>query len=179
MELWKDVVGSRFYQVNNMGRIKVRAGSYIRKDGKPYTVKEHIVTPFMSKAGYYIVNLHYDIECKYLVHRLVLETFNPCDGMETLFVNHKNGDKKENALSNLEWCTRTENARHAMRMGLFKPQERYGEKHPMTKLSSEVVREIRNSLCGKHGEQHALALKYKVSDCTISEIKSGRSRARG
>lgn len=43
------------------------------------------------------------------VHRLVLMAFNPIEGLENLEVNHKDGNKKNNDLSNLEWCTSSEN----------------------------------------------------------------------
>jgi hypothetical protein len=56
-----------------------------------------------------------------LVHRLVAETFldPPKDGQTQ--VNHLDGDKSNNNVENLEWCTHSENVRHAFRTGLMKP----------------------------------------------------------
>jgi hypothetical protein len=51
------------------------------------------------------------------VHRLVLEAFNPVSGSSLLDVNHKNFDRSDNRLENLEWCTRRENIHHAIRAG--------------------------------------------------------------
>ena len=178
MEKWTPSRGSKFYEVSSCDRIRVKAGVMIRSDGKPYTVNEHYVRPFKTHNGYYVVTLNYDIKRKCLIHRLVMENFCPTDGSDLLFVNHIDGNKTNNNIENLEWCSREYNAQHAMRLGLFRPQDRVGEKHPMCKLTSEQVEEIRNQLKGRRGEQHSLALKYGVSDTTISEIKSGRTRKR-
>ena len=74
------------------------------------------------------------------VHRLVLMAFNPIEGLENLEVNHKDGNKKNNDLSNLEWCTSSENKQHAFKMGLMKP--RTGEKSNFVKLTREDVEKV-------------------------------------
>lgn len=78
-------------------------------------------------------------------HRLVLMTFAPCDGMEVLEVNHKDGIKYHNWLWNLEWATHKENLEHASKTELFtrKGDSRNNtiitekEVHQMCKLISE------------------------------------------
>ena len=179
MEEWKDVANSEFYQVSNMGRVRVKEGELKRKDGKPYPISPHLVTPFLSRSGYYIITLRYDIPGKMLVHRLVLKTFSPREDSDELLVNHIDGDKTNNRLENLEWCSRKENVQHAMALGVFRPQDRFGEKHPLCKLTQEQVKEIKGRLTGKRGEQRKLANEYGVSDATISEIKTGRTRKKG
>lgn len=74
------------------------------------------------------------------VHRLVLMAFDPIEGMENLQVNHIDGDKKNNKLSNLEWCTPSENQRHAFSMGLN--EGRKGEKSHLSKITHEDVEKI-------------------------------------
>ena len=72
-------------------------------------------------CGYLEVSLSNNGKSKrYLVHRLILASFNPVDNMDKLDVNHINGDKTDNRLSNLEWCTRSENVRHSYKTGLQK-----------------------------------------------------------
>ena len=73
-------------------------------------------------------------------HRLVLMAFNPVKGMEQLEVNHKDGNKQNNTLENLEWCTSSENQKHAYKMGL--QQARRGEKNNFSKLSEKDIKKI-------------------------------------
>lgn len=76
----------------------------------------------------------------FLAHRLVLKAFNPIDDMENLEVNHKDGNKKNNNLDNLEWVTTSENQRHAFLMGLNKPRK--GEKNNFAKLTENDIKKI-------------------------------------
>lgn len=110
-EIWKDVKGYEGkYQVSNMGRVKSLLG------GKPA-----ILIPQKQNAGYLYVLLYNNgfPECK-LIHRLVCEAFLPNpDNLPQ--VNHKDEDKTNNVLSNLEYCSASYNCKygskpHKMRM---------------------------------------------------------------
>lgn len=65
----------------------------------------------LDKWGYQTVSIHYPGKRrkKYFVHRLVLSAFSPCDNMDMLQVNHKDENKQNNRLNNLEWCTNAYN----------------------------------------------------------------------
>lgn len=106
-ELWKDVTlkGYEIYKVSSKGNIK-REGRLLKKG--------------TNKYGYYKVNLCVkNIRKSVVVHRLVALAFIPNpNNYET--VNHKDGNKKNNNIENLEWVTSLENLRHAKENHLFK-----------------------------------------------------------
>jgi hypothetical protein len=99
-------------------------GYYLTQDGKIFSAWKPGGYPAIDfnylkeksqriKDGYKIV----DIKNKtYYVHRLLLETFNPKDNTQELVVNHKDKDRSNNNLSNLEWTSQRENVVHGMDM---------------------------------------------------------------
>ena len=104
-----------------------------------------------------------------LVHRLIAMTFipNPNDLPE---VNHKDGNKQNNHVSNLEWCTYSENGKHAHKMGLQQSQK--GEKHIKAKLTNDQAERIRQ-LYKEGVSQQKLADLFNVSQRTVSRIIRG------
>lgn len=106
-ERWAPVRGFEgLYEVSDLGRVK-RCGS------------AKCLKPMPNTKGYPSVDLKDHGRRKYaVVHRLVAETFIPKPDNKPQ-VNHKDGDKTNNAVSNLEWCTGLENIRHAVRTGLM------------------------------------------------------------
>jgi hypothetical protein len=83
-----------------------------------YSKQEIILKPEVTKFGYYRVVLCCNGKThKKSVHRLVAEAFLPNPGDKPQ-VNHKDGNKLNNNVSNLEWCTASENSRHAWDTGL-------------------------------------------------------------
>lgn len=90
-------------------------GSIFSEYSKKY-LKTHL-----NNRGYVVCQLR-DINsknCIVLVHRLVAKTFIPNKFAEQLEVNHKDGNKLNNNVDNLEWCTRKENIRHGIQNGLI------------------------------------------------------------
>ena len=76
-------------------------------------IVEKFLSPGVGKDGYLRVSLCKNGKQKtFLVHRLILKTYNPVENMNELTVNHKDEDKKNNCLSNLEWMTLYENNRY-------------------------------------------------------------------
>jgi hypothetical protein len=101
-----------------------------------------------------------------MVHRLVAAAFlGPCP--TDYVVNHRDGNKSNNAAENLEYVTSQENSAHAQRTGL-RP---FGENHPNAKLSSEAVVAILAS--GLSDE--ILARQYGVHSSAISHVRNRRN----
>lgn len=98
MGIWKDVKGYEgLYRVSDLGDV------YSIITNKKLKIR-------FSREGYSKINLSKNgIRKTHFVHRLVMETFNAIEGMDSLQVNHINEIKNDNALSNLEWCTAKEN----------------------------------------------------------------------
>lgn len=124
-EIWKDIKGYEgLYQVSNLGRVKslprkIYNNGIIGKN-KFYISKEKILKERIDHKGYFRVALcKNNIQKDYSIHRLVLENFvenvdnKPC-------VNHIDGNKQNNNLENLEWCTYSENLNHAYKLNLKK-----------------------------------------------------------
>lgn len=95
--------------------------------------------PGIKPGGYEFVGLHADGICQYqMIHRVVATAFIP-NPERFPEVNHKDGNKRLNHVENLEWCSRVQNASHAVSLGLIKS----GAQHHNSKLTEEQVREIR------------------------------------
>lgn len=124
----------------------------------------------IDKDGYFYVGLYSDTggRKKVKIHRLIALEFipNPENKKE---VNHINGNKQDNILSNLEWTTRKENAEHAGRTNLMNPLK--GEKCKTSKLKDHQILDIRKS--GISNRQ--LSKIYGVSDSVIGKIKRRES----
>lgn len=105
-----------------------------------------------------------------LVHRIVAETFIP-NPLNKLEVNHIDGDKKNNHVSNLEWATRSENMKHHYRNKRYKL---HGSLNSQAKLTEAIVSNIKKRLlAGETGT--SLATEYGVAHGRIYDIKHGRS----
>lgn len=152
-----------FYLVSNYGRIKNTKTKYIR-------------TPSLDKKrGYYYIciSLGNDSFKKYIkIHRAVACTFIP-NIYNLPQVNHKDGNKENNYVENLEWVTAQENTIHAYKNGLTPT----GEKSVFSKLTKEDVEYIRSHHIPKDKDygSAALARKYNVHPSTISKIVHKKS----
>ena len=135
-EIWKDKKDYEgHYQVSNCGRVKsFRFG------------KERILKLIKYKCGYLYVNLYKNnIKKEYLVHRLVAEAF--IDNTDNLpCVNHKDENKLNNNVDNLEWCTHEYNINYGTRT------ERCSKPVLQYTLDGEFIREWPSTReCGKSG----------------------------
>lgn len=152
-EIWKPIEGFEKYEISNLGQ--VRSLSY-KQTGESKTLK-----PKIDRNGYLVANLskngkHYTKT----IHRLVAKAFIP--NLENKpQVNHINGIKTDNGVENLEWCTCSENIKHAFDTGLKKSNKgvnnpMYGKHH-----TEETKKKIGGVHKGKTGEKHPRSKKVK------------------
>ena len=165
-EEWKDIEDFEgAYQISNLGRVKSLGGW--RGTAKR---KEKIRTIHSTHDGYAKVRLQHQGKDKTMrVHRLVAKAFIPNPkNMDT--VNHIDGNKKNNKVSNLEWVDRTEQMIHAYKLGL--KTSRVGTQNSNAKLTDDQVREIRKNYVpySKEYGTVALAKKYGVTNRVIGLI---------
>lgn len=115
-ELWKDIKDFKgLYQISNLGNIKSLPKKHNLKNGHSYIQKEQILKPYKNNRGYLQIDLvkngkHY----KRQVHNLVATTFieNPNNYIE---INHKDENKLNNCVDNLEWCSHIYNSNYGNR----------------------------------------------------------------
>lgn len=148
-EIWKVIEEFPNYEVSNLGRVRNKE-------------KKNIIAPIKGSNGYLSVRIRRnsgDREKPSLsIHRLVAKAFieNPDNKPQ---VNHIDGNKLNNNVDNLEWCTREENSQHAMKLGLFKPEPPESPKRKVRIVETgEVFDSIRE--CAKQlrvAEQHIWA----------------------
>ena len=170
VEEWRDIKGfGGFYQVSNTGKVRSCCNSH----GTRGCWKFRSLSA--NHDGYLKVRLQKgEKDATRRVHTLVAEAFIPNpNNFDT--VNHKDGDKTNNNVDNLEWADRSQQMIHAYKLGLKKPIK--GSKNSQAKLTDNDVRYIRSHY--KRGSQEfgtvALGKKFGVSHRVIGLIARGLS----
>ncbi len=136
--------------------------------GQIYSIQyKRILSPWLHATGYlYLQIRHNGKRTPIPIHRLVAFSFiGSPNSIEQNNINHKDGNKFNNHYSNLEWCTKSENVKHAYDTGLTVSLK--GEENPCAKLTEEQVKHIRNEY-GTHAITiKELANRYNVSFTTM------------
>lgn len=174
MEVWKPVVGfENLYQVSDFGRVK-----RIPLKFKIVGVKnrrETMLRPEINKWGYAAVSLSYGkVKKMKTVHRVLMEAHVP-NPENKRCINHLDGNKLNNNIDNLEWCTHSENSMHASRMGKMRGnQSQLGMINEKSKLSKPIVQlEISGSFV-KFWPSIAEARRSGFCPATIVRCLKGR-----
>lgn len=151
------------YQISNLGRVKSLRRKVSKNKYSRWTT-EKILKNFLV-GGYFLVELYYgdNLHTRFRVHRLVAEAFIP-NPENKKTVNHKDGNKLNNSVENLEWATQSENVLHAYKTGLK------SEDKCSAKLTRKQVNDILDTYTGVRGEIVRLAEKYQVANSTIYRI---------
>lgn len=180
-EVWRDIQGYEgLYQVSNLGRVRSLDRWVDRTNQPGYFLQGKILKPRTGKNGYKYVVLCSRCEHRtFTIHRLVALAFvsNP-NGFNV--VNHIDGNKTNNAVDNIEWCSYSENTLHAIKEGLFKP-----EKSANTMRSQ--LRQNKNNTSGTKGVyfnkklrkwQAYIRVNYKMIYLGVYENKEDAIKAR-
>ena len=136
VEIWKDIENFSKYQVSNLGNVKSKDRYTKAKDDEIIHRKEFLLKEFINKKGYKQVTL-YDDNGKpktMRVHKLVALAF--IENKNNLpQINHIDGNKLNNEVSNLEWISNYDNMQHAIKNGLIDQELR---KENMSKLGKSL-----------------------------------------
>lgn len=145
------------FEVSNLGNVRTVKSKQLRKAQ-------------LQKLGYRRISLRVDSELLgYQLHRLValVHIPNPNDYRE---INHIDGDKENNNVDNLEWCTRSQNMSHAFRTGLVSNR---GILNPRARLSELTVINIRH--CRGELTNEKLGKIFNVPTSTVARIMTRKS----
>lgn len=168
MEIWKDY--NEQYEVSSLGQVRSKSKEVRSTYGGVYLKEGRILKQNDNGQGYLQVQLcHRGVNKTERVHRLVALTFieNP-EGLPK--VNHKDGNKRNNAVSNLEWCTQADNIEHAARLGLMTK----GSTAVNAKLNEDSVKDIKRLMAAGVSNRE-LADLFGVHPGTINCIRTGRN----
>ena len=168
VEQWRPVRGYEGkYIVSNKGNVMSVPRTYIDKTGREYTVDGVTLSKCDDARGYERVRFGKSGMAR--VHRIVAEAFIP-NPLNLPEVNHKDGNKKNNCVENLEWVTHQGNVIHAVETGLF------GER--AKKATPEIVAAIRAEYV-PYSREHstkALGKKYGIDPAYVWRIIHGKKR---
>jgi len=154
-EIWKSIKGyENYYEVSNIGNVRSIDRIIVDKNGIIYHRKGIYLKPVKNKSGYMQVALSINNKLKsYTIHSLIAIAFIP-NIKNSPTVNHIDGNKLNNTIINLEWATKSEQARHSLKLKL---------------------RSMPNSWNGKFGSLHGASKKvhqYSIDGHFIKEHNS-------
>lgn len=182
MEIWKDVVGYEgLYQVSDKGRVKSldRIVNRGRNGSGKFLQKGRILSFDINGSGYKYVSLSKDGKQKQgKIHRLECIAFlsNP---ENKRCVNHKDGIKLNNELSNLEWSTHSENNKHAYKTGLKTGASTglFGGDHPHSKIVIQM--DLRGNFIEEYRSAVEASELTNTSAMGISATCNNRQKSAG
>jgi hypothetical protein len=161
IEVWLAIERlSGHYEVSNYGRVRRAVAGHGTRVGR-------LLKPRLLTNGYFAISTRWGNQS---VHVLVAEAFLPPKPGPKHEVNHRDGNKLNNRLDNLEWVTRAGNIRHARGSGLMVPA--HGERLWSAKLTERQVRAIRK--LSREWKSWEIGEVLGVKASTVREARNGR-----
>lgn len=160
---WKPIAGWPRHEVSNTGEVRIIVAG-LRSSLPPHTVK-----PWLAKCGYFMASL-YDggRREKFYVHRLVCAAFHGKQPTQKHEVGHRDGNRLNNAASNLRWVTRAQNVGDAMKHRTYA----HGSRHGLATIDEETASEIKRRL-SMGQTMKSISVDTGASVGTIYHIKTG------
>ena len=160
---WKDIIGyENEYQINQFGEIRTLKDS-------PKLKKYNVLKPQINKRNGYVYQMLYKNGKEKLlrVHRLVAMAFLP-NPNNLPQVNHKDGNKQNNSVDNLEWCEQSYNMKHAFKTGLEKPSEK--QKAAVRKTNEKKRKRVVRTMGDEKIEYESATVAARKNNVGISTI---------
>lgn len=175
MEVWKKIPETDYYYVSNYGNVKSVNRKITDSIGRTRTIKGKFhSTKTISNAGYNQFSIRIKNKVKtFDLHRIVALLFLKKEPHQNS-VNHIDGNKRNNTVLNLEWCTPSENNTHALDNGL----KSYGGLCSYSKLTNKEFKEIFELATEGVFSQKQIASLYGISKGNVSKIKTGKVASR-
>lgn len=168
-EIWKDIENFEgLYRISSFGKVESLSRS-IKSPNGFRTMKGRILAPRYTHGYIHVQLCKHGNNYNFYVHSLVANTFLSKENCN-LVVNHKDGNKQNNNVSNLEWITQKQNIHHAIETGLTKIS---GENSHFHKLNKEEVLNIRK-LFSEGNSLLELATKFNVTKATTCRIVNNK-----
>lgn len=164
-EIWKSVPGFEGrYEVSSHGRFKALSREIKYKDGRVGHLKEKLVKGSLMNTGY--ITISFDTNVRRLAHQVVAEAFFGIPEYR-MTVNHKDGNKTNNHIDNLEWATYRENNIHARQTKLNK---QHGERCNLTKYTDQFIDAVRNVYAAYQPSYEDLGKMFGLTGCHARQI---------
>ena len=169
-EIWKDISGYEgLYQVSNMGRVRSKKRIFENKGTGKYKRNTRILLCSKHNKGYLTVTLFKNGRYKrFLIHRLVAKAFLPHDIFRNQ-VNHIDGNKTNNNISNIEWGSSSENQTH--RRDILKKKFATGKPVIQIDNKGDIIRQFESIL--------QAAKLTGIKHQNISRVCNGKYRQAG